>query len=120
MIAAILTKTQLQDLFGVALEAGLDVLVEVHNEDELELALSMDEALIGVNNRNLRSFETDLATSERLFPMLPPGRLMISESGIRDRNDVRRLGAAGIRAFLVGEAFMRDDDPGRALKRLFF
>ena len=69
---------------------------------------------------DLHSFETDLTTSERLFPMLPPGRLMISESGIRDRNDVQRLRAAGVRAFLVGKAFMRDDDPGQALKRLFF
>ncbi len=120
LIVAALEPAQLQDLAGLALEWGLDVLVEVHNEDELESALSLEAALIGVNNRNLHNFATDLTTSERLFSMLPPGRLMISESGIRDRSDVQRLRGAGIHAFLVGEALMREDDPGQALKRLFF
>jgi len=120
LIVAALTQTQLQDLYGLAIEAGLDVLAEVHNEDELESALLLEDALIGVNNRNLHNFETDLATSVRLSGLLPDGRLMVSESGIRDRADVQRLHGAGIHAFLVGEAFMRADDPGQALKNLFF
>jgi len=120
LIVAALTQTQLQDLYGLAIEAGLDVLAEVHNEDELESALLLEDALIGVNNRNLHNFETDLATSVRLSGLLPDGRLMVSESGIRDQADVQRLHGAGIHAFLVGEAFMRADDPGQALKNLFF
>ena len=120
LIVAALTQTQLQDLYGLAIQTGLDVLAEVHNEDELQSALLLEDALIGVNNRNLHSFETDLATSVRLSGLLPDGRLMVSESGICDRADVQRLQGAGIQAFLVGEAFMRADDPGQALKNLFF
>lgn len=119
LIVAALSDEQLQDLAGRAREYGLDVLVEVHDEAELERALTLDCPLIGVNNRDLRSFQTTLATSLRLRPAIPPDRIMVSESGIHHPDDVARLRAAGIHAFLVGEAFMRAPDPGAALRALF-
>lgn len=119
LIVAALAPSQMEDLNGEAREYGLDVLVEVHDERELEQALELEGALLGVNNRNLHDFTTDLATSERLKAELPPGRLLVTESGIRTRDDVERMHEAGIHAFLVGEAFMREDDPGAALKALF-
>jgi indole-3-glycerol phosphate synthase len=120
LIVAALEPARLRELFELSGEAGLDVLVEVHDEQEMDIALGLDDALIGVNNRDLHVFETDLATSERLKGMLPDERLMVTESGIRTREDVQRMRKAGINAFLVGEAFMREGDPGQALKRLFF
>jgi len=121
LIVAALEPSRMEDLHGRAREAGLDVLVEVHDEAELERALALGEdALLGVNNRNLHTFETDLGTSLRLKAMLPPERLLVTESGIGTRDDVARLRSAGIHAFLVGEAFMRVADPGAALRRLFF
>jgi indole-3-glycerol phosphate synthase len=120
LIAAALERDRLQELDGLARETGLDVLVEVHDEQELEDALTTGAKLVGVNNRDLHHFATDLATSERLRPLIPGERLMVAESGIHTPADVQRLRAADIHAFLVGEAFMRDDDPGQALRRLFF
>ena len=120
LIVAALQRDQLQELDGLAGEMGLDVLVEVHDERELEDALSTGARLVGVNNRDLHTFTTDLATSERLRPMMPPDRTMVTESGIHSLEDVRRMQAAMINAFLVGEAFMRSADPGEALQKLFF
>ena len=120
LIAAALERDRLQELDGLARETGLDVLVEVHDEGELEDALTTGAKLVGVNNRDLHRFVTDLATSERLRPLIPADRLMVTESGIHAPGDVQRLRAADIHAFLVGEAFMREDDPGRALRKLFF
>ncbi len=120
LIVAALQRDQLQELDGLAGEMGLDVLVEVHDERELEDALSTGTRLVGVNNRDLHTFTTDLATSERLRPMLPPDLTMVTESGIHTLQDVRRMQAAKINAFLVGEAFMRSADPGEALQKLFF
>jgi indole-3-glycerol phosphate synthase len=120
LIVAALTLDQLQEMDGVAGETGLDVLVEVHDEGELEDALSTQARLVGVNNRDLHTFTTDLGVSERLRPMIPPDRTMVTESGIHTQSDVRRLQSADINAFLVGEAFMRSEDPGVALKSLFF
>lgn len=120
LIVAALEASQLQDLAAEAEDAGLDVLVEVHDEAELETALTTDANLIGVNNRDLHHFTTDLATSERLRPLVPQARCMITESGIHTRDDVQRMLDCGIRAFLVGEAFMRADDPGSALRGLFY
>jgi indole-3-glycerol phosphate synthase len=120
LIVAALDKVRLLELHGLSRDIGLDVLVEVHNEDELFIALELDDALIGVNNRNLHTFETDLATSEQLRTMIPGNTLLVTESGIRNRADVSRMLEAGISAFLVGEAFMREQDPGLALKELFF
>lgn len=120
LIVAALTAQQLQQLDGRARELGLDVLVEVHDEAELEQALATGASLVGVNNRDLRDFTTDLAVSERLRPLIPDTRLMVTESGIHTTADVKRMQRSGISAFLVGEAFMRADEPGAALQNLFF
>ena len=120
LIVAALSVGQLQDLDGLARSIGLDVLVEVHNEQELEQALTTGAMLVGVNNRDLHTFTTDLGTSERLKPMIPGQRTMVTESGIHTLEDVERMQSAGINAFLVGEAFMRSEDPGLALNNLFF
>jgi indole-3-glycerol phosphate synthase len=111
--------SELQQLEGQARELQLDVLLEVHDETELELALQTEAQLIGVNNRNLKTFVTDLAASERIRPLIPAERMMVTESGIHSRADVQRLQQHDIRAFLVGEAFMRAENPGVALKALF-
>ena len=107
-------------LLALARETGLDALVEVHDEAEMERALALDDALIGVNNRNLNTFTTSLETTERLKDMLPEGRLLVTESGIKTREDVQRMQASGVNTFLVGEAFMREEDPGQALREMFF
>ncbi len=120
LLVAALERAQLMDLDGLAREIGLDVLVEVHNEDELDDALATGASLIGVNNRDLHTFTTDLSVSERLRPMIPQDRTMVTESGIHSQEDVARMGRCGIHAFLVGEAFMRREDPGGALRSLFF
>jgi indole-3-glycerol phosphate synthase len=120
LIVAALTPGQLQDLYGAGRELGMDVLVEVHDEQELTTALALDEPLIGVNNRNLHTFETDIGTSIRLRQALPAEHLLVAESGIRTPEDVARLRSAGIDLFLVGEAFMRAEKPGKALCQLFF
>lgn len=119
LTVAALTDGQLQELEGEALAAGLDVLVEVHDEVELDRALQLHTPLIGINNRNLRTFETSLETSIRLHARMDETRLTIAESGIGTREDVSRLRSAGIHAFLIGESFMRADDPGAALQALF-
>ena len=119
LIVAALGRSQLQELAGLARSIGLDVLVEVHDEAELETALTTDARMIGVNNRDLRNFHTDLSVSEYLRPRIPAGRLMVTEIGIHTTSDVRRMLAADVRAFLVGEAFMRAADPGLALRNLF-
>lgn len=120
LIAAALQPAKLKELLLVSKEAGLDALIEVHNEEEMQLALELDHQLIGVNNRNLNTFETSLTTSERLKEMMPAGQILVTESGIKNTADVQRMQKAGINAFLVGEAFMREAEPGQALKRMFF
>ncbi|MGN2252943.1 indole-3-glycerol phosphate synthase TrpC [Frateuria sp. GZRe12] len=120
LIVAALGDAALLDLSLVAAELDLDVLCEVHDAEELERALALPVPLIGVNNRNLRTFETSLDTSLTLRPrMAGDDRVLVAESGIHAREDVARLREAGIHAFLVGEAFMRAGDPGQALDRLF-
>jgi indole-3-glycerol phosphate synthase len=118
LIAAALGLSQLQEMAALAGELGLDVLLEVHDETELELALQTPVGLIGINNRNLQTFQTDLAITERLIPKIPADRLVVSESGIRDRSDIRRLLDAGAGAFLVGESLMREADVGGKLLEL--
>jgi indole-3-glycerol phosphate synthase len=119
LIAACLDDAQMAELEACALELGLDVLVEVHDAPELERALRLKTPLVGVNNRNLRTFEVSLDTTLELRDRIPAGRLLVTESGILGREDVRRLRAAGVHAFLVGEAFMRAPEPGVALQGLF-
>jgi indole-3-glycerol phosphate synthase len=106
------------ELLGAAREAGLDVLVEVHDEAELEWALAAGATLVGVNNRDLATFATSLETTERLAPLVPAEALLVAESGIHSSADLRRMVAAGARAVLVGEAFMAAPDPGAALAEL--
>ncbi|MCX7512838.1 indole-3-glycerol phosphate synthase TrpC [Frateuria sp. STR12] len=120
LIVAALGDAALLELSLLAAELDLDVLCEVHDDDELERALALPVPLIGVNNRNLRTFETTLDTSLALKArMADDDRVLVAESGIHTREDVARLRAADIHAFLVGEAFMRAEDPGQALDRLF-
>lgn len=119
LIVAALGDTQMRDLAALARDLGLDVLVEVHDETELERALLVDTPLIGINNRDLRTFEVHLQTTLGLLAKIPPGRTVISESGIRTPADVSLLREHGVNAFLVGEAFMRTPDPGAKLAELF-
>jgi len=118
LIAAMLDAVQLAEYNALARELHLDVLLEVHDEAELEVALTTDCELIGINNRNLQTFATDLATTERLLPLIPAGHFVVAESGISSRSDVLRLQKAGARGFLVGESLMREDDIGAKLKEL--
>jgi len=120
LIAAALDDTRLVEMAVQAQELGMDVLVEVHDIDELERALQAPTRLVGVNNRNLRTFQVSLDNTLRLRDAVPRDRLLVSESGIHARADVERMQAAGVHAFLVGESFMREPDPGAALRRLFF
>lgn len=119
LIMAALDDARAAELLAIARELSLDVLVEVHDADELGRALSLDAPLIGVNNRDLRTFEVSLETTLRLKALLPPDRLLVTESGVRTREDVARMRAADVHAFLIGEHFMRADDPGAALSALF-
>ena len=119
LIAAALDDDVLLQLALLAAELDMDVLCEVHDEEEMERAQALPVPLIGVNNRNLRSFETSLETSLKLQQLLEYDRTLVAESGIRTREDVELLRAGGIHAFLVGEAFMRAEDPGEELRRLF-
>ena len=111
---------ELQELAGLARGEGLDVLVECHDADQLERALDIDTPLIGINNRDLRTFETRLQTTIDLVPQVPKARLLVTESGIATTEDVGTLARAGVSAYLVGSAFMGAADPGRELKTLFF
>jgi len=119
LIAACLDDTQMAELEAQALSLSMAVLVEVHDGDELERALRLKTPLLGINNRNLRTFELTLDTTLGLLPRVPADRLLVTESGILGRADVQRMREAGVHAFLVGEAFMRADDPGAALADLF-
>jgi indole-3-glycerol phosphate synthase len=119
LIAAALAPAAMRELEAIAFGLGMAVLAEVHDRAELEAALALATPLIGINNRNLRSFETRLETTLELATAVPQGRIVVTESGISSPADVERMRRAGVRAFLVGEAFMRAPDPGAALARLF-
>jgi indole-3-glycerol phosphate synthase len=119
LIAACLDDARMADLEAQAHGLGMDVLVEVHDGAELDRALRLKTSLVGINNRNLRSFEVSLDTTLGLMPRMPGDRLLVTESGIVGAADVARMRAAGVHAFLVGEAFMRADDPGAALAAMF-
>ena len=119
LIAACLSDAQMAELEACATEHHLDVLVEVHDADELQRALRLRTPLLGINNRNLRSFAVTLDTTLGLQAQVPADRLLVTESGITSQADVQRIRAAGVHAFLVGETCMRADDPGAALAALF-
>ena len=119
LIVAALSDERLRELEAAAAGLGMSVLVEVHDLPELERALSLRSPLLGINNRNLRTFETSLETTIGLLHRIPPGRIVVTESGILARADVRRMSDHGVHCFLVGEAFMRAADPGAELARLF-
>jgi indole-3-glycerol phosphate synthase len=119
LIAACLDDAQMRDLEALAHELGMAVLVEVHDGQELDRALQLKTPLVGINNRNLRTFDVTLETTLGLLPRVPADRLLVTESGILGPADVQRMRAADVHAFLVGEAFMRQPDPGAALSQLF-
>jgi len=119
LIVAALDHGLMADLEACAQELGMDVLVEVHDSDELDAALKLKTRLLGINNRNLRTFEVTLDTTLGLLPRIPAERLVVTESGILGGADVKRMRDANVHAFLVGEAFMRAPDPGTELRRLF-
>ncbi len=119
LIVAALDDARLAELAGLAGQLGMDVLVEVHDAAELNRALALDTPLIGINNRNLHSFETRLSTTLELLDRIPQDRIVVTESGIHTPSDVARLRAGGVQAFLVGEVFMQAPDPGAKLVELF-
>ena len=119
LIAACLAEAQMREFEALAQALGMAVLVEVHDAAELEVALALRTPLVGINNRNLRSFETRLETTLELLPRIPADRIVVTESGIGSSADVARLRERGVHTFLVGEAFMRAPDPGKALQQLF-
>lgn len=120
LIVACLTDEQLKDLSELAIKLEMDVLVEVHDEEELHRALLLDLPMIGINNRNLRTFETSLQTTIDLLKHIPDDVLVVTESGIHSKEDVALMRQHNVNAFLVGEAFMRADEPGEKLAELFF
>lgn len=120
LIVAALEPDLLKECHACAAEQGLDVLIEVHDKSQLDTALKLSPTLIGINNRDLRTFDTKLSTTYDLLPEIPNDVIVVTESGIHDRSQVAELRAHDVNAFLVGEAFMRDPDPGAALRRLFF
>jgi len=120
LIVAVLDNRKLNQLYSLATALGMDVLIEVHDEEELLRSLPLDAVLVGINNRNLRTFETSLHTTIDLLPQIPEGRIVVTESGIHHADDVTLMRDNAVNAFLVGEAFMRADEPGAALKKLFF
>lgn len=119
LIVAALDDKQLRELYSLATQLDMDVLVEVHDREELERALQLNLPMVGINNRNLRTFETSLQTTIDLLSIIPKETIVVTESGIHTSNDVRLMRDHGVHAFLVGEAFMRADDPGAKLKELF-
>lgn len=119
LIVAVLGDGQLQELCAIAQDLEMDVLVEVHDADELERALRLPTPLLGINNRDLRNFETSLETTLGLLDGIPSDRIVVTESGIHTAGDIARMRNAGVNTFLVGEAFMRADDPGVRMRELF-
>lgn len=119
LIVAVLSDEQMRNLCEVAVDLGMDVLVEAHDEDELQRALQLDIPLVGINNRNLRNFETSLGTTIELLPQIPSNKIVVTESGIHSPQDVLLMRQHNVNTFLVGEAFMRAEIPGEKLAELF-
>ncbi len=119
LIVSALQDSRMAELYQLATELGMDALIEVHDAAELQRALKLDAPLIGINNRNLRTFDTDLQTTIDLLQQIPAERLVVTESGIHSKQDVQLMRDHQVHTFLVGEAFMRADNPGNELKELF-
>ena len=119
LIVACLSISQIKELSSLSYSLGMDVLVEAHNGEELEIAMTIPDAIIGINNRDLKTFKTDINTSIELKKLVPASELLVTESGIVSSEHVKTLRENGINSFLVGEAFMRTSQPGEALKKLF-
>lgn len=119
LIVSALEDQQMADLNGLAVELGMDVLIEVHGADELDRALPLNNKLVGINNRNLHTFEVTLNNTYDLLSSIPDDRIVVTESGIHSREDVQAMREHNVHSFLVGEAFMRAEDPGQKLKELF-
>jgi indole-3-glycerol phosphate synthase len=117
LIVAALDKEQLQSLLNRTYELGLEALVEVHSADEMKIAVDVGAKIIGINNRNLETFTIDLATTEQLAPLAPPGTILVGESGLHTKDDIQRMSQAGVDAVLVGTHFMKHPDPGIALQQ---
>lgn len=120
LIVSALSDAQMQELNHCALELGMDVLVEIHDEAEFERAMDLPPNILGINNRNLHTFELSLDTTFNLLPKVPKGTLLVTESGIHGQEDVKAMRDKNVHSFLVGETFMRADDPGAHLKKLFY
>ncbi|MEM8845448.1 MAG: indole-3-glycerol phosphate synthase TrpC, partial [Pseudomonadota bacterium] len=120
LIVSALDNEQLHGLYELGKEQNLDILVEVHDEDELDRALKLNPTLLGINNRNLHTFEVSLDITLRMREKIPEDCLLVTESGIHTSEDVKLMQENGVNSFLVGEAFMRAPDPGQKLKELFF
>ena len=120
LIVAALTNRQLIELYNYAQQLSLDVLIEVHDKDELAQALALNNKLVGINNRNLHTFETSLKTTLSLLPHIDKNTIVITESGIHSHSDVEQMQEHAVNGFLVGEAFMRAEEPGEKLRELFF
>jgi indole-3-glycerol phosphate synthase len=118
LIMAVLSDSQAAELEEAALELGMDVLLEVHDEAEFERALTLTSPLIGVNNRNLKTMVIDITTTERLAALLPDGRQLVAESGLKTAADLARLAISGARRFLIGESLMREEDVAAATRKL--
>lgn len=119
LIVSALSEDQLHQLHDEAQSLGMDVLIEVHDKAELEIALKLDNPMVGINNRNLHSFEVSLENTYQLLEQIPAGKIVITESGIHQRDDVAAMRDRNVNAFLVGEAFMRSDEPGQRLREMF-
>lgn len=119
LIVSALSEDQLHQLHDEAKSLGIDVLIEVHDKAELEIALKLDNPMVGINNRNLHSFEVSLENTYQLLEQIPAGKIVITESGIHQRDDVAAMRDRNVNAFLVGEAFMRSDEPGQRLREMF-
>lgn len=118
LIAKALEKKELQELYDYALHMGLEVLVEIHDKDDLKKAMACGANIIGINHRNLETFEMDMNLCHQLIPMIPNGKIIVAESGVSDQNIIKELSEAGADAFLIGEHFMRQDDIGAEVQRL--
>jgi len=118
LIAKALDKKTLKDLYNKALNLGLEVLVEIHDLPDLKKAMACGASIIGINHRNLETFEMDMTLCDKLIPLIPNGKIIVAESGITDTNTIKRLSSIGVDAFLIGEHFMRQDDIGKEIKKL--